>query len=663
MMADADRALDALYAIPPDLPREDWHEAGRAAIAAGLTVDDLLEWSRPASNFKNESDVRSAFRTIRPDGKTGPGTLFYIAARHGWTPPKNGAHRPHAGPKASSHSREKKSPPPADLAERWRSWAPAPAGFDYLVRKGMAPDGLRTAPAGIVIAGTDCAGWLAVPIWSIATAELQGVQLIAPEGRKLTLPGSRITGGVFVAHQDAPEGRPTAEAFAQGPAYLCEGIATTSTAYRACNRPALATFGKGNLSAAATALRERFASLEIILCPDRGGEAQAAEIARGINGAWCELPESWPANADLNDVEVSEPDGIDLVREILGNVKRPAQRFEIFTLSEMATRPPQRQRIRGILPADGIGAIFGAPGTAKSFLALDLLGAIAEGRAWFGRKVDPCPALYVAIEGIAGIPQRANAYTIRRGNPGLLRILTGALDIRRTEDRVDLIAAAKAEGVTDGILLLDTLNAAAPGMSENDAAEMGEAIAALRHLQAELGGAVLVIHHAGKDSLRGLRGHSSLLAALDVVIEVTRTDTRREWKLAKSKDGADGADCAFRLEVVEVGADGDGEPLTSCVIEPDEGAEAGIKRAAPPGGGNMRLAFDAICAALKDARVFGKASAPPGRPCLELDAAIGAAASALPCDPKRRRERAQQALTALVGRTNLHHAEGWIWLP
>ena len=39
-------------------------------------------------------------------------------------------------------------------------------------------------------------------------------------------------------------------------------------------------------------------------------------------------------------------------------------------------------------------------------------------------------------------------------------------------------------------------------------------------LQATLGGLVLAIHHSGKDAGRGLRGHSSLHAALDAVIEV-----------------------------------------------------------------------------------------------------------------------------------------------
>ena len=41
MLADLDRARDALHAIPPDLPRDEWVRAGMAAHAAGLPFDEF----------------------------------------------------------------------------------------------------------------------------------------------------------------------------------------------------------------------------------------------------------------------------------------------------------------------------------------------------------------------------------------------------------------------------------------------------------------------------------------------------------------------------------------------------------------------------------------------------------------------------------------------
>ena len=42
---DIERARKALRFIPPDLPRDKWHTVGRALISAGMTIDDIDEWS------------------------------------------------------------------------------------------------------------------------------------------------------------------------------------------------------------------------------------------------------------------------------------------------------------------------------------------------------------------------------------------------------------------------------------------------------------------------------------------------------------------------------------------------------------------------------------------------------------------------------------------
>src|SRR5690606_2774480 len=102
----------------------------------------------------------------------------------------------------------------------------------------------------------------------------------------------RIAGGALVVHQDASDGRPTAAAFAGGVAYLAEGAATAASLYQATGRAAVATFGKGNIDTIARALRQQYPGLRLVLVPDRGGEPQAAEIARSLGGAvaWVELP-------------------------------------------------------------------------------------------------------------------------------------------------------------------------------------------------------------------------------------------------------------------------------------------------------------------------------------------------------------------------------------
>lgn len=142
-------------------------------------------------------------------------------------------------------------------------------------------------------------------------------------------------------------------------------------------------------------------------------------------------------------------------------------------------------------------------------------------------------------------------------------------------------------------MIIDTLNRAAPGADENSSVDMGRIIAAAKKLQTLIGGLVLLVHHSGKDSSKGLRGHSSLHAALDGAVEVIKTDNRREWSVAKSKDDATGDAHPFKLEFVTVGIDDDGDTITSCVAIPDESSES-IQRKRITLGANQKIARDVL---------------------------------------------------------------------
>lgn len=238
--------------------------------------------------------------------------------------------------------------------------------------------------------------------------------------------------------------------------------------------------------------------------------------------------------------------------------------------------------------------LYGPSGSGKSFLVLDLLACVVDGREWFGRKVRPVPVTYCALEGEAGLSQRMQAYQRKHGvTAGAgMRFLTTAFDLLTDDDVAGLAAAIGSAGVGGGVVVLDTLNRAAPGTDENSSQDMGRIIAACKQLQAKVGGLVVLVHHTGKDAAKGLRGHSSLYAALDAAVEVTRSEDRREWKVAKSKDGRDGDAEPFLLEQVTLGEDADGEPVTSCVVvrgEPEQGDRQPKKLAA-----SEKLALSAL---------------------------------------------------------------------
>lgn len=340
------------------------------------------------------------------------------------------------------------------------------------------------------------------------------------------------------------------------------------------------------------------------------------------------------------------------------------RRYTLQSADDIAAKPPARFRVKNILMREGLAAIFGPFSSGKSFAALDLAFAISDGLAWFGRRVEPCDVLYIVLEGEAGLAQRVKAYRKRHGaNAGRrLRFIAAPFSLLYADDVDALIATFKSAGICDVVIIFDTLNAATPGMEENGSGDMGLVIAVVKRIREECGGLVILVHHAGKDSTKGLRGHSSLGAALDTIIEVTRDGDRRSWKLLKSKDGTDGDEHPFRLDVVELGTDDDGDPITSCVVVPEMDAKS-TTRSKLPKGGNQRIVYDALGELLRNSCDFGKSDAPAPRPCVELEAAVENIAPRLAVEDKRKVERTRQALTGLIASRVIEHREGWIWLP
>ncbi|MFC5428477.1 helicase RepA family protein [Paraburkholderia denitrificans] len=338
-----------------------------------------------------------------------------------------------------------------------------------------------------------------------------------------------------------------------------------------------------------------------------------------------------------------------------------AIQFRLYSAHDLLNMPPERWLVRNVIPAEGAIALYGASASGKSFLALDLSAAIASGKDWFGYRVAAAPVLFVALEGAVGMRKRVAAWEHhnRRPLPDCLHFVLDAPDVRKLTDVSQIIETAqKAGGV--GLLVIDTLSRAAPGAEENSSKDMGEIIANLKILQDSLGCAVLVVHHTGKDATKGLRGHSSLFAALDAAIEVKRDGCCRSWALAKSKDDADGAQHPFALKDVDLGEDADGESVTSCVVVCDEG-KAGVASVKFPRGSNQRIAKEALAQPFRDSRDFNKGDAPFGRPCLNVTTAIEIVARCLVCDQKRRKERAAYAINGLVANGIYGSKDDWIW--
>ena len=332
------------------------------------------------------------------------------------------------------------------------------------------------------------------------------------------------------------------------------------------------------------------------------------------------------------------------------------QRFTLLGINDLAALPPTEHLVKGVLPSSGLAAIYGPSGSGKTFLALDLIMAIACQSDWFGHKVKNVPVIYVGLEGKGGISNRIQAWRVKNPSltPAKFKIILDNFDLMNKANVVELAQAIIDAQMHQGVIVIDTLNQASPAADENSSQDMGVIIKHLKLLQETTGGLVLIIHHTGKNTTQGLRGHSSLKAALDANIEVIGGD-KRSWLLEKYKDGEDGKSFGFRLEVQELGTDSDGDPITSCTVERDHSA---IFSKPEPSGKAQKAALKVIKLALST--ITSKR--------MTVDAAIYEIAQTLTTiQSNRRSNRARKLLEDLTTGGHLSSGlvdeEGWIWLP
>lgn len=320
-----------------------------------------------------------------------------------------------------------------------------------------------------------------------------------------------------------------------------------------------------------------------------------AAIGRDIQGR------AYAPGADIDEVR-------DVARIQLEGIAVPGKStFRAVSLREMIDRPPAQWTIKGLLPRHGIGTIYGEYGSGKSFVTLDTVMAPArELDEWRALRVKGGGVVYIYAEGAGGAPQRIKAYCQHHGvNPDSVRleIIADRIDLRNPGAQLQELVrcirdAAKRIGEVV-IVVVDTLTRTMPGGSDNKPEDMSAYVENCVALGESAGAFVLIVHHTGKDLTKGSRGHSSLPAAVDVEIEVKRDDDGNGTiTIKKSRDGQDGGEFGFRLEVVDLGTGPDGDPIGSCVVVPTEAQP--IRRKARDLTAAGKIALQAIKEAVVD---------------------------------------------------------------
>ena len=157
--------------------------------------------------------------------------------------------------------------------------------------------------------------------------------------------------------------------------------------------------------------------------------------------------------------------------------------------------------------------------------------------------------------------------------------------------------------------------------SESSDEDMSAYVKAADAIRDAFNCAVIIVHHCGHEGTRP-RGHSSLMGALDVQVAVKRDAADNIIATVElMKDGPQGDEFTSRLEVVEVGIDDDGDPITSCVIMPVEGLAPIRKDKTAKLTKGAKIALDALHEAVGDCGKVPPASnhIPGGVKCATID--------------------------------------------
>ncbi|EHM9266712.1 AAA family ATPase [Salmonella enterica] len=192
---------------------------------------------------------------------------------------------------------------------------------------------------------------------------------------------------------------------------------------------------------------------------------------------------------------------------------------------------PGKFVIEGIVP-HGVTMLYGASSSFKSYGVISMLCRVAtKTHRWGGRNIKGGAVLYVAAEGGSSVMPRVGAWADKYndGKPlDLFYTLPLAVDlsvpanVKAMVKEIKRIAHYTGEPVR--VVAVDTLSQSMMQGEENSASDVAKFMAGATRVFTETGAAVIIVHHSGKDSSKGMRGSSAAFANADAVIRVERID-------------------------------------------------------------------------------------------------------------------------------------------
>lgn len=457
--------------------------------------------------------------------------------------------------------RAKKQEAVANTVEKiWVDCTSAGESHPYLVRKGIRPNGARVTGDGRLV----------VPMYE-KDGQLTSLQYIDADGGKLYHSGGK-TGGSFwqIGTMDEP-----------GALYIAEGFATAATIFEETGRPCVVAYSASNLVPVTESMRAKYGNQqEIVIVADNdasGVGQKYADQASAKYGATVIIP---PITGDANDYAKAGHDLTALLIRPTGSAV--VDKLKVVFGDQLGTdyEAPD-ELVEGLLTIGSSSVVYGDSNSGKTFWALSVATAIANGTDCYGRRTDQGLVVYLASEAPGSIRSRMQAikkfYGCNLENlamvPVPMNFYSGDGDAYDVIEMVRAIEEMKGKPVR--LIIGDTLARMSAGANENSGEDMGPVMARFDQVASATGSAMMIIHHNGKDAAKGARGWSGIRAHIDTEIEVSEKNGIRSATVTKQRELPSKGDAIyFKLDVIEMGVTKFGSPATTCVAIPDEESSA-----------------------------------------------------------------------------------------
>ena len=237
-------------------------------------------------------------------------------------------------------------------------------------------------------------------------------------------------------------------------------------------------------------------------------------------------------------------------------------RFTLHTRAGINNIPEPEWIVEGLLYEDAYAIMYGAEGSYKTFLALDIalsvaLGGKVDKAAHFTDKHIPKagPVLYMTGEGLGGIKRRVAAWEqMHNGGKEVADFWLLDPTPRLFQDDPEALTDFLANAAPFRLIVIDTISRVMQGVNDGEQQNATAFTGMVDELRRVAPGCtILALHHVLKDGTT-MRGSRAFDADADITLAIAdRIQHGVTMRVGKMKDGEPTAPIRWGLEKMEIG--------------------------------------------------------------------------------------------------------------